>query len=51
MTGDETDRLELARQCYRAYESGDRGVLEELLANDFTFRICRAEVYFGWDLG
>jgi ketosteroid isomerase-like protein len=33
----ETDRAELARSAYRAYESGDRGVLEELLADDFTF--------------
>jgi len=31
------DRLELARQCYGAYESGDRSVLEERLADDFTF--------------
>jgi ketosteroid isomerase-like protein len=109
------DRLELARACYRAYETGERRVVEELLADDFTFsspadvridratyfercwpnaeliagfefvrlvesgdevivtyestrtdgtrfrntevltfagdKICRAEVYFGWDLG
>ena len=31
------DRLELARACYRAYESGDRSVVEELLTDDFTF--------------
>ena len=31
------DRLQLARDCYGAYESGDRGVVEELLADDFTF--------------
>ena len=31
------DRLELARDAYRAYESGDRGVLERLLSDDFTF--------------
>jgi len=31
------DRLELARASYGAYESGDRSVLEERLADDFTF--------------
>src|SRR5712691_11409693 len=31
------DRLELARACYGAYESGDRSVVEELLTEDFTF--------------
>jgi ketosteroid isomerase-like protein len=31
------DRLELARDAYRAYESGDRSLIEELLAHDFTF--------------
>ena len=31
------DRLKLARDCYGAYESGDRRVVEELLADDFTF--------------
>ena len=31
------DRLQLARDAYRAYESGDRRVLEELLSDDFTF--------------
>jgi ketosteroid isomerase-like protein len=31
------DRLRLARQSYGAYESGDRGVIEALLADDFTF--------------
>ena len=31
------DRLNLARDSYRAYESGDRGVLEDLLTDDFTF--------------
>jgi ketosteroid isomerase-like protein len=109
------DRVELARDCYRAYETGDRRIVEELLTDDFTFyspadlgidraryfercwpnaelidsfefvrlveagdevvvtyestrtdgtrfrntevltfrgdKICRAEVYFGWDLG
>jgi ketosteroid isomerase-like protein len=32
-----TDRLKLARDCYSAYESGDRRVVEELLTDDFTF--------------
>jgi ketosteroid isomerase-like protein len=109
------DRVQLARDCYGAYESGSRRVVEQLLADDFTFyspadvgidraryfercwpnserlesfaftrlieagdevivtyeasttdgkrfrntevlaftgdKICRAEVYFGWDLG
>jgi ketosteroid isomerase-like protein len=31
------DRLKLVRDCYGAYESGDRRVLEELLTDDFTF--------------
>jgi ketosteroid isomerase-like protein len=31
------DRLQLARDAYGAYESGDRSVIEELLADDFTF--------------
>jgi ketosteroid isomerase-like protein len=31
------DRLQLARDAYHAYETGDRSVLEELLSEDFTF--------------
>ena len=31
------DRLELARNSYEAYESGDRRLIEELLSDDFTF--------------
>jgi len=31
------DRLQLARDCYGAYASGDRRVVEELLTDDFTF--------------
>ena len=31
------DRLKLARDSYRAYESGDRSLIEELLADDFVF--------------
>ena len=34
------DNLNLARRIYGAYESGDRGAIEQLVA----------EVYFGWDL-
>jgi hypothetical protein len=36
----DADRLELARDAYRAYETRDRSILERLLS----------EVYFGWDL-
>jgi ketosteroid isomerase-like protein len=31
------DRLQLARDVYGAYESGDRRVVDELLSDDFTF--------------
>jgi ketosteroid isomerase-like protein len=31
------DRLKIVRDCYSAYESGDRSVLEQHLADDFTF--------------
>jgi ketosteroid isomerase-like protein len=31
------DRLRLARECYAAYESGDRRLVEELLSDDFVF--------------
>jgi ketosteroid isomerase-like protein len=31
------DRLQLARDTYGAYESGDRRVLEDILSEDFTF--------------
>jgi ketosteroid isomerase-like protein len=31
------DRLQIVRDCYGAYESGDRSVLEERLTEDFTF--------------
>jgi ketosteroid isomerase-like protein len=31
------DRLELVRASYRAYESGDRDVLERALSQDFVF--------------
>jgi ketosteroid isomerase-like protein len=29
--------LEIVRECYRAYESGDRGLVERHLADDYTF--------------
>jgi ketosteroid isomerase-like protein len=32
-----SDRLELARLSYRAYETGDRSILDDLLADDFVF--------------
>jgi ketosteroid isomerase-like protein len=31
------DRLQTVRDSFGAYESGDRGVLEEILSEDFTF--------------
>ena len=31
------DRLQTVRDSYGAYESGDRDVIEEILADDFTF--------------
>ncbi len=31
------DRMQLVRDCFGAYESGDRSVVERLLADDFTF--------------
>jgi ketosteroid isomerase-like protein len=31
------NRLELARSVYQAYASGDRGVVERLLSDDFVF--------------
>ena len=31
------DRLQLARDAYGAYESGDRSVIDGLLTEDFTF--------------
>jgi ketosteroid isomerase-like protein len=32
-----TDRRELVRDSYRAYESGDRDLIERVLADDFVF--------------
>ena len=32
-----SDRLDLVRAAYGAYESGDRSVLDDLLTEDFTF--------------
>ena len=31
------ERLKVAEEVYRAYESGDRSVVEERLTDDFTF--------------
>ena len=31
------DRLAIARDCYAAYETGDRDLVERHLADDFTF--------------
>jgi ketosteroid isomerase-like protein len=31
------DRLKVVRDCYGAYESGDRRVVEDCLTEDFTF--------------
>jgi ketosteroid isomerase-like protein len=31
------DRLQIARDCYRAYEVADRNLIEQHLADDFTF--------------
>jgi ketosteroid isomerase-like protein len=31
------DRKQLVRDSFHAYESGDRGVIEALLSDDFTF--------------
>jgi ketosteroid isomerase-like protein len=31
------DRLQIARDCYVAYETGDRQILENHLSPDFTF--------------
>jgi ketosteroid isomerase-like protein len=33
----ENSRIQLARDCYRAYETGDRSVVENRLTDDFTF--------------
>jgi ketosteroid isomerase-like protein len=33
----DVDRLEIARAMYRAYETGDRTVLDERLTDDFEF--------------
>jgi ketosteroid isomerase-like protein len=31
------NRLQLVRDCYRAYETGDRGLLDRILSDDFVF--------------
>jgi ketosteroid isomerase-like protein len=37
MTVAGSDRIDLVRRCYEAYESGDPSVLEASLTEDFTF--------------
>jgi ketosteroid isomerase-like protein len=32
-----SNRVEAVRRCYAAYETGDRSLIEPLLADDFTF--------------
>src|SRR5205823_6890058 len=32
-----SDRLKVARDCYRAYETADRELVERCLSDDFTF--------------
>ena len=32
-----SNRLQIAKDVYRAYETGDRGVVERSLTDDFTF--------------
>jgi ketosteroid isomerase-like protein len=32
-----TDRIDLAKACYRAYETRDRELIEALIAPEFTF--------------
>jgi ketosteroid isomerase-like protein len=32
-----SDRLDIARDCYRAYETGDRALIEQHLSDDFVF--------------
>lgn len=36
-TVDRPDRLQIVRDCYRAYETGDRSLVERHLSEDFTF--------------
>lgn len=31
------EHLQVVRDCYRAYETGDRSVVERILTDDFTF--------------
>jgi ketosteroid isomerase-like protein len=31
------DRLQIVRECYRAYETGDRAMLERHLSDDYRF--------------
>jgi ketosteroid isomerase-like protein len=56
-----SNNAQIARDAYRAYEDGERGLIESLLSDDLRFRntevititdgrITRVEVYFGWEL-
>ena len=31
------DRLKIVRDCYRAYETGERGLIDQHLSDDFVF--------------
>ena len=35
--GADVDRLQVVRDCYHAYETGDRSLVERHLSDDFTF--------------
>jgi len=37
MPSESRNRLQAVRDCYAAYASGDRSVVEELMADDLTF--------------
>jgi hypothetical protein len=43
-------RLQLAREAFHAYESGDRGVRNTGVLTFAGEQIRRVEVYFGWEL-
>ncbi len=37
MESSRPDRVKIVRECYRAYETGDRSLIEPHLSSDFTF--------------
>ena len=46
-------RRRTVRDAFRAYEVGDRALMERLLADDMVFHSpadTEVEVYFGWEL-